>query len=174
MRESSQAAHAPQDQPPEAHGTKASKGGNKRTSPSSPSLSDAAANLAAKRRRLPPTDDVAARIGLEFDSPVDTDAHAGTHLTMPQHVNLHETGLRRSPRLQELEAKKSITKAHVTWATKATQAISLLSLFSLVTDVKIDMPAYKISPTATLAERAVCCFHEVNELYDGTLNSICA
>ena len=36
------------------------------------------------------------------------------------------------------------------------------------------MPAYNISPTATLAERAICRFHEVNELYDGMLKSICA
>jgi hypothetical protein len=89
-----QAAHAPQDRPPKAHGTKASEGENKRTSPSLPSLSDAAANLAMKRRRLPPTDDAAAQIGLEFGSPVDMDAHAGTHLTMPQRVNLHKAGLR--------------------------------------------------------------------------------
>ena len=109
-----QVVHTPQDQPPEAHGTMASEGGNKRTSPSLPSLSDAAANSATKRRRLPPTDDTAAQIGLEFGSPVDTDAHAGTHLTMPQRVNLHEAGLHRSPRLQELEAKKTIMKAHVT------------------------------------------------------------
>ena len=129
------AAHAPQDQPPKAHETTTSEGGSKRTSSSLPSLSDAAANLATKRRWLPPTDDTAARIGLEFGSPVDTDAHAGTHLTMPQRVNLHEAGL---------------------------------------PDVKINMPAYNISPTATLAERAVCRFHEVNELYDSTLNSICA
>ncbi len=54
------AAHAPQDQPPKADGMKASKGGDKRTSPSLPSLSDAAANLATKQRRLPPTDDTAA------------------------------------------------------------------------------------------------------------------
>jgi hypothetical protein len=93
---------------------------------------------------------------------------------MPQRVNLHEAGLHRSPRLQELEAKKSTKKAHVTWATKATRVISLFTLYSLVTDVKIDMPAYNISPSATLAERAVCRFHEANELYDGTLNSICA
>jgi hypothetical protein len=90
---------------------------------------------------------------------------------MPQHVSLHEAGLPQPPRLQELEAKKSIKKAHVTSATKTTRAISLFTLFSLVTDVKIDMPAYNISPTATLAERAVCRVHEVNELYDGTLNS---
>ena len=134
------------------------------TLPSSPSLSDAAANLVTKRGRLPPTDDVAARIGLEFGSPVDTEAHAWNQLTMPQHVNLHEAGLRRSPRLQELEAKKSHKKAHVTWATKATRVISLFTLYSLITDVKIDMPAYNISPTATLAERAACCLHEVNEL----------
>jgi hypothetical protein len=36
------------------------------------------------------------------------------------------------------------------------------------------MPAYNISPTATHAERAVCRFHEMNELYDDTLHSICA
>ena len=54
------AAHTPQDQPLEAHGTNASKGGDKRISPSLPSLSDAAANLAMKQRGLPPTDDAAA------------------------------------------------------------------------------------------------------------------
>jgi len=30
---------------------------------------------------------------------------------MPQRVNLHEAGLRQSPRLQELEANKSTKKA---------------------------------------------------------------
>jgi hypothetical protein len=88
------AAHAPQDQPPKAHGMKASKGGDKHTLHSLPSLSDGAASLATKRRRLPPTDDAAARIGLNFGSPVDTNAHAGNYLTMPQRVNLHEAGLR--------------------------------------------------------------------------------
>ena len=87
------AAHAPQVQPPEAHGMKASKGGDKHTSPLLSSLLDDAASLATKRRRLPPTDDVAAQIGLEFGSPVDTDVHAGNRLTMPQHVNLHEAGI---------------------------------------------------------------------------------
>jgi hypothetical protein len=54
------AAHASQDQPPKADGMKASKGGDKHTSPSLPSLLDATASLATKRRRLPPTDDMAA------------------------------------------------------------------------------------------------------------------
>jgi hypothetical protein len=80
--------------PPEAHGMRASEGGDKCTSPSLPSLSDAAASLAMKRRRLLPTDDMAAQIGLEFGSLVDTDAHPGNHLTMPQCVDLHEAGIR--------------------------------------------------------------------------------
>jgi len=141
------AAHAQHDQPPKANALHASEGGNKHTSPSSLSLLDAAANSTTKRRRSSPTDDAAARIGFEFGSPADTDAHARNQLTMPQRVNLHEAGLRRSPRLQELEAKKSTKKAHVTWATKATRVISLFTLCSLVTDVKIDMPAYNISPS---------------------------
>ena len=91
-----------------------------------------------------------------------------------QRVNLHEAESRQSPCLQESEAKKSNKKAHVTWATKATQVISLFTLYSLVTDVTIDMPAYNISLSATLAKCAVCRFHKVNELYNGTLNSICA
>jgi hypothetical protein len=62
------AAHASQDQPLEAHGMQASKGGDKCTSTSLPSLSVAAANLATKQRQLPPTDDAAAQIGLEFSS----------------------------------------------------------------------------------------------------------
>jgi hypothetical protein len=88
------AAHAQHDQPTEANVLQASKGGNKRPSPSSLSLSDAAANSTTKRRRSSPTDDAAAQIGFEFGSPADTDAHAWNQLTMPQRVNLHEAGLR--------------------------------------------------------------------------------
>ncbi len=47
-------------------------------------------------------------------------------------------------------------------------------LYSLVSDVNIDMLSYNISPTATLAKRAASCLHELNEFSDGTLNSICA
>jgi hypothetical protein len=94
---------------------------------------------------------------------------------MPQCVNLHKAGLRQSPRLKELEATKSTkNKAHVTWASKFSRAVMLFTLYSLVSDVKIDMPLYNISLTATLTKHAACHLHEVNELYDGMLNSICA
>ncbi len=88
------AAPASHDQPLEANGMQASKGGDKRTLPSSHFGPDAAATLAQKRRRLSPTDDAAARIRNEFGSTGDMDAHARNQLTMPQHVNLHEAGLR--------------------------------------------------------------------------------
>jgi hypothetical protein len=35
-----------------------------------------------------------------------------------------------------------------------------------------NLSSYNISYMATLADKMVCCFHEVNELYDSTLNAI--
>ncbi len=43
---------------------------------------------------------------------VDTDAHAGNHLTMPQHVVLHEAGLRQSPRL-ESKRLRNLSRKHM-------------------------------------------------------------
>jgi hypothetical protein len=57
---------------------------------------------------------------------------------------------------------------------KFPRLVTLFTLYSLVSDVKFDMPSYNISPTATLANRAACCLNEVNELYDEVLNSTCA
>jgi hypothetical protein len=92
---------------------------------------------------------------------------------MSQRVNLHEAGLRRSPRLKELEGKrKSGEKVHVTWASGITKVVTLLSIFSFMSDKCVMLPSYVISPDATLAEKAVSRFHEVNELYDGTLNAV--
>jgi hypothetical protein len=103
------------------------------------------------------------------------DAHAGNQLTMPQRVNLHKAGLRQSPRLKELAEKKATNeKAHVTWASNLSQVIMLFTLYSLVSNIKFPMPSYTVSPQATFAEHAATRFHEVNKLYDGTLNSICS
>jgi hypothetical protein len=169
------AATASQDQPLEANTKQASEGGNKRTSPSSRPALGAAATSTQKRRQLAPTDDAAAQIGNEFDSTVDMDAHARNQLMMPQRVNLHESRLHWSPRLKELaDAKSSKEKVHVTWASIIPRVVTLFTLYSLVSDVKIDMPLYNISPNATFAKHAASCLHGVNELYGGTLNSICA
>jgi hypothetical protein len=81
----------------------------------------------------------------------------------------------QSPRLKELaENKATNEKAHVTWASNLSQVITLFTLYSLVSNNNIPMPSYTISPQATFAECAMTRFHKVNELYDGTLNSICS
>ncbi len=51
------------------------------------------------------------------------------------------------------------------------KVVTLLLIFSFVSNVS-NLPPYNISPMATLAEKMVCCFHEVNKLYDGTLITI--
>jgi hypothetical protein len=73
--------------------------------------------------------------------------------------------------LKEL-AEKNATyhKAHVTWASKAMKVVTLLSIFLFVADVRL--PSFPISPQAMLCEKMVMRIHEVNELYDGTLNTI--
>jgi hypothetical protein len=168
------ASTASQDQPLEANAKQAPNRGNKCTLPSSHPALGAAATLTQKQRWLTPTDDVAAQIGNEFGSAMDTDAHTRNQLTMPQRMNLHKAGLCLSPRLKELvDATSSKEKAHVTWASKIPRVVMLFTLYSLVSNVKIDMPLYNISPNATFAKHTASHLHEVNELYDRMLNSIC-
>ena len=90
---------------------------------------------------------------------------------MPSHVNLYESGLRRSPRLQE-QAARWQEKAHVTWASKLPRIVTIFTLFSLVSDFKVTAPSYALSPNASYTDRMVSSLHELNELYDGTMNSI--
>jgi hypothetical protein len=74
--------------------------------------------------------------------------------------------------LEEVEDNRQANvKAHVTWASKVTKVVTLLSIFSFVSDVS-NLPSYNISPMATLAEKMVSCFHKVNKLYNVTLNAI--
>lgn len=95
-------------------------------------------------------------------------------LKMPQRQNPHENGLRRSPRLQEKrkveEAKKR--KAHVTFGTAATTKVvfGLFSLFAMASN--LTMPKHRINKDATFTEHCMNRFHEVNELYDGTMNEV--
>jgi hypothetical protein len=92
------------------------------------------------------------------------DAHAMAQLRMPEHIHLHEAGLHQSPCLKELaDNRQANVKAHVTWASKVTKVVTLLPIFSFVSNVS-NLPFYNISPMATLAEKMVCCFHEANKL----------
>ena len=80
---------------------------------------------------------------------------------MPQRVNLHESGLRRSPHLKELAEQKSKhqVKAHVTWAKKLPAVVTLFNLFSLVSDFRVNMSSTTISPTVSFSEQMISKIH---------------
>jgi len=78
------------------------------------------------------------------------------------------------PLLKELAEQKSKqqVKAHVTWAKKLPAVVTLFTLFSLVSDFRVNMPSTPISPTASFLEQMILKIHEVNKLYNGTLNAV--
>jgi len=92
-------------------GMQTSEGGNKRASAKVSSSSK------SKTRRLSPTDNAASKSRDDFGVQATMDQMTNDHLLMPSRVNLHESGLRRSPCLKE-QAERRHEKAHVTWASK--------------------------------------------------------
>jgi hypothetical protein len=52
------------------------------------------------------------------------------------------------------------------------QIVTLFTLFSLVSDFKVTVPSYALSSNASYTDWMVSRVHELNELYDGTMNSI--
>ncbi len=150
----------------------ASEGANKCTSASVSSPTSAAATLSRKARRLD-THDV-ARIcqSNNFDSPVSAES-LSSQLNLSPRVNLHEAGLRHSPRLLELAQNATRSeKAHVTWSKSLPKLVSLFILFCFVSDSAPQLPSHKLSPTALFTNRMANRLHKVNKLYDGTLNDI--
>jgi len=149
----------------------ASEGGNKCALAKVSSSSNAAANSLSKTQRLSPTDNAASKSRDDFGMQATTDQMTNDHLLMPSRVNLHESGLRRSPRLKE-QAERRHEKAHVTWASNLPHVVTLFTLFSLVSDYKVTAPSYALSPNASYTDHMVSHIHELNELYDGTMNTV--
>ena len=91
-------------------------------------------------------------------------------------MNLHENGLRRSPRLRKQrekdKEKSQKRKAHISFGTAAATELGfgLFSLIALVTNVVV--PQHQTEKNATFTQQVMNRFHEVNELYDGTLNDV--
>ena len=91
-------------------------------------------------------------------------------------MNPHENGLRWSPRLREQREKDKETsqkrKAHVSFGTAA--AIKLgFGMFSLIAlAANVVVPQHQTKKNATFTQQVMNRFHEVNELYDGTLNEV--
>ena len=91
-------------------------------------------------------------------------------------MNPHDNGLRRSPRLLEKWEKEKETsqkrKAHVSFGTAdATKlGFGLFSLIALATNVVV--PQHQTEMEATFTQQLMNRFHEVNEMYEGTLNEV--
>lgn len=93
---------------------------------------------------------------------------------MPQRINLHEAGLRCSPRLIEKAAREKAAhnKAHVTFRKILPRVVTLFTLFSTSADRLPRMPAHQQVHNPSTFDALVTKFHEVNELYDGTMNEV--
>ena len=97
-------------------------------------------------------------------------------MQIPARLNPYENGLRRSTRMRdqrdmEESRKKYASQAKTTSTSAAAKvAFGLFSVFALDTNTR--MPNHQINPDATYTEQVMNRFHEVNELYDGTLNVV--
>ena len=89
-------------------------------------------------------------------------------------MNLHENGLRRSVRLQKLQEEEELQKlkAHTTYSTvtETTVAFDVFSLFALASSVTFT--EHQTNTNTTFTEQVMNRFHEVDELYNVTLNKI--
>jgi hypothetical protein len=125
---------------------------------------------------LSPIEPVVDRVGIKVNLLGDFDAEAtdtskstsSDELLMPERVNLHELGLRRSKRVAEQKSKGQ-HKAHVTFGARTK---SMLSVFALISSVgEFTMPRHRTSMTnPTFTERIITRLDEANEHCDGTLN----
>ena len=63
-------------------------------------------------------------------------------------------------------------KSHVTFGTAAATKVvfGMFSLIALVSNITI--PKHQTNPNATYTKHVVNWFHEVNDLYNGTLNEV--
>ena len=106
---------------------------------------------------------------------VDHGVHTNLYAT-PERMNLHENGLCRSPCLRKQREKEKETsqkrKAHISFGTAAATKLGfgLFSLIALATNVVV--PHHQTEKDATFTQQVMNRLHEVNYLYDSTLNEV--
>ena len=97
-------------------------------------------------------------------------------MQIPARLNPYENGLRRSPRLRdqremEESRKRDASQAKTNGISASTKvAFGLFSMFALATNTR--MPNHRINSDVTYTEQVLNRFHELNELYDVTLNDV--
>ena len=107
----------------------------------------------------------------------DSDQDGPSQLHMPTCINLHESGLRRSERIKQLnnssqnaDGKSTKRKAHMAFGTVINKIAWLGGIYALLTTVQ--MPNHSLPENPSFTSKLVNTFHECNELYDGTINQI--
>ena len=93
---------------------------------------------------------------------------------MPPQLNLYKSGLHRLARIHKLDKKEKYSKrkkAHVTYRAATTQA--LFGLYTLLCFTNsFNVPYHTSNVSSTYTEKIMNRFHEVNEIYDGTMTVI--
>eukprot|EP00956_Cyclotella_meneghiniana_P017288 scaffold27981_cov37-Cyclotella_meneghiniana.AAC.19 len=92
-------------------------------------------------------------------------------LQIPTCINLHESGLRRSVRIQELNESKRRNADGTHQQRKRTEHMWRL-VPSLAKLLGWEMPNHPLPDNPSVAYRIVNKFHECNELFDGTINHL--
>ena len=136
----------------------------------------AALDSCVKRRKI--NIDGVKNVKFNLTNEFDAEASDATNndsskedLFMPERVNLHELGLRRSVRIKQQEqeqATKKSNKAYVTYGTRSKQLFGIFTLLCTVSDYT--MPRHRSAVRPTFTQRAINRLDEANEHYDGTLN----
>ena len=168
--------------PPKPNQTTASEGDSSSPSQTEHSSEPAANSFATSGRKPSSAQHGSDRTGAITDTfgdsnpAIDTRSHdyQKESLMMPHKQNPYENGLRRSQRLQEKRQAETTRKrkAHVTFGTAATTkvAFGLFSLFAMTSN--LTMPKHRVNKDTTFTQHCMNRFHEVNELYDGTMNEV--
>ena len=105
----------------------------------------------------------------------DHGVHTNIYAT-PESMDPPENGLAGSPRLREQREKDKETlqkrKAHVSFGTAAATKLvfGMFLLIALATNAVV--PQHRTEKNATFTQNIMNRFHEVNDLYDGTLNKV--
>ena len=92
----------------------------------------------------------------------------------PKRPNPHDNALRRSPRLREQSesGETNKRKARAIFGRVATTKVCLGLFLLLAMATNVSMPKHQTSTNLTFIEQAMNRYHKMNELYDGTLNSV--
>ena len=91
-------------------------------------------------------------------------------------MNPHKNGLHQSPRLRKQREKdegiSQKRKSHVYFGTAAATKLGFGLFLLIVVATNVVVPQHQTEKNKTFTQQVMNRFHEVNELYDVTLNKV--